>query len=118
MFFRAENMSFTEYVLAGNDPCVNVVLLEDAAAVVGVVIAAGCMGLSHLTASHIPDAGGSVLIGGLLAGVASFMITSNSGALVGRSIRDDRLREINRELEGDIMVRQVILASDWSIQIT
>ena len=35
------------------------------------------------------------------------MITSNSGALVGRSIRDDRLREINRELEGDIMVRQV-----------
>lgn len=104
---RAENMSFTDYVLAGNDPCVNVVLLEDAAAVAGVVIAASCMGLSHLTASHIPDAGGSVLIGGLLAGVASFMITSNSGALVGRSIRDDRLREINRELEGDIMVRQV-----------
>ena len=26
---------------------------------------------------------------------------------MGRSIRDDRLREINRELEGDIMVRQV-----------
>ena len=47
------------------------------------------------------------MIGGLLAGVASFMITSNSGALVGRSIPDDRLLEINRELEGDIMVRQV-----------
>ena len=100
-------MTFTDYVLGGHDPCVNVVLLEDAAAVAGVVIAAGCMSLSHVTASHIPDACGSVLIGGLLAGVASFMITSNSGALVGRSIRDDRLREINRELEGDIMVRQV-----------
>ena len=50
---------------------------------------------------------GSILIGGLLASVASFMISSNSGALVGRSIPDDRLREINRELEGDIMVRQV-----------
>ena len=50
---------------------------------------------------------GSILIGGLLASVASFMISSNSGALVGRSIPDDRLRVINRELEGDIMVRQV-----------
>ena len=26
--------------------------------------------------------------------------------LVGRSIPDDRLEDINRELEGDIMVRQ------------
>ena len=51
-------MSFTEFVLSGYDPCVNVVLLEDAAAVAGVVIAAGCMGLSHYTASHIPDAAG------------------------------------------------------------
>ena len=57
-------MTFTDYVLAGNDPCVNVVLLEDAAAVAGVVIAASCMGLSHVSANHIPDALGSVLIGG------------------------------------------------------
>jgi zinc transporter 9 len=35
------------------------------------------------------------------------MIYTNSGALVGRSIPDDRIEEINRELEGDIMVRQV-----------
>ena len=104
---REQDMSFTEFVLSGYDPCVNVVLLEDAAAVAGVVIAAGCMGLSHYTASHIPDAAGSILIGGLLAAVASFMISSNSGALVGRSIPSDRLMEINRELEGDIMVRQV-----------
>ena len=37
------------------------------------------------------------------------MISSNSGALVGRSIPDERLKEINRELEGDIMVRQVVI---------
>jgi len=102
-----QNMGFTEFVLSGYDPCVNVVLLEDAAAVAGVVIAASCMGLSHMSGSHIPDAAGSIIIGGLLAAVASFMISSNSGALVGRSISADRLMEINRELEGDIMVRQV-----------
>jgi len=102
-----QNMTFSEFVWSGWDPCVNVVLLEDLAAVAGVVIAAGCMGLSHYTGSHIPDALGSLAIGGLLGTVASFMIYTNSGALVGRSIPDDRIREINRELEGDIMVRQV-----------
>ena len=35
------------------------------------------------------------------------MIYTNSGALVGRSIPDDRIEDINRQLEGDIMVRQV-----------
>ena len=65
------------------------------------------MSLSHYTGSHIPDAVGSLAIGGLLGSVASFMIYTNSGALVGRSIPDDRIEEINRELEGDIMVRQV-----------
>lgn len=44
-----QKMTFTEYVLSGLDPAVNVVLLEDAAAVAGVVIAASCMGLSELT---------------------------------------------------------------------
>merc|ERR1719220_2690551 len=34
------------------------------------------------------------------------MIWSNTNNLVGRSITADRIAEINRELEGDIMVRQ------------
>ena len=70
-------MSFYEFVYQGYDPCVNVVLLEDLAAVAGVVIAAGCMGLSYHTGSHVPDALGSLAIGGLLGAVASFMIYSN-----------------------------------------
>merc|ERR1712212_126428 len=65
------------------------------------------MGLSYYNGSHVPDALGSLAIGGLLGAVASFMIYSNSGALIGRSIPADRIAEINRELEGDIMVRQV-----------
>jgi zinc transporter 9 len=42
------------------------------------------------TASHfnspIPDAVGSLLVGSILGAVASFIIYSNSAALVGRSI--------------------------------
>lgn len=36
--------------------------------------------------SHIPDAVGSLLVGGLLGGVASFIIYSNVAGLVGRSV--------------------------------
>ena len=77
----------------------------------------------RLTGSHVPDAIGSIVIGGLLGTVATFMIWSNTNNLVGRwsilclgyfptfmlhrSIPADRIAEINRELEGDIMVRQV-----------
>ena len=77
------NMGFVEYVFRGYDPCVNVVLLEDTAAVLGVVIAAASMSLSVQYGSHIPDAIGSIVIGGLLGAVATFMITTNSNLLVG-----------------------------------
>jgi len=102
-----QGTTFTEYVWSGWDPCVNVVLLEDIAAVTGVCVAGACMGLSHVTGSHVYDAAGSIIIASLLASVASFMIYSNSQALVGRSIPEDRIEVLNKELEGDIMVRQV-----------
>lgn len=68
----------------GQDPSVNVVLMEDLAAVTGVAVAAGFMGLSHMTGSHIPDAIGSLVVGTLLAGVSAFIIQTNSNALLGR----------------------------------
>ena len=73
----------------------------------GVAIAAGSMGLSLHFHSHIPDAIGSILIGGLLGSVASFMIYTNSGALLGRSIPEEKIRAINIQLEGDIMIRAI-----------
>lgn len=71
-------------VLRSQDPSVNVVLLEDMAAVIGVSVAMACMGLTSITGSHIPDAIGSCLIGGILAGVSGFIIYTNSAALVGK----------------------------------
>ena len=102
-----QNMSALEYVWGGYDPCVNVVLLEDAAAVLGVGIAGTALGLSAYSGSAVPDAIGSLAIGGLLGCVASFMIFTNAAALVGRSIPEEKLMLINKELEGDIMVRMV-----------
>jgi len=53
-------------VLRGRDPSLNVVILEDTAAVAGVAVASICMGLTMLTGSPIADAVGSMIIGGLL----------------------------------------------------
>ena len=89
---KEENMTFFKYVKGGYDPCVNVVLLEDFAAVLGVAIAGGSMGCSLYLHSHIPDAVGSIMIGTLLGAVATFMINTNAGALVGRSVPEEKAR--------------------------
>lgn len=81
---RNASISVKDYILRGQDPSVNVVMLEDMAAVLGVGVAGLCMGLSSITNSPIPDSIGSLLVGGLLGGVASFIIYSNVAALVGR----------------------------------
>ena len=60
------------------------VLLEDFGAVIGLSIAATCISITHFTGNPTADAVGSLLIGTLLGGVASFIIYTNTQALVGR----------------------------------
>lgn len=104
---KSMGMSFREYVIRGQDPCVNVVLTEDLAAVLSVGLAATCMGLSTVTGSSVPDAVGSLLVGCMLGAVASFIIYTNVAALMGRSIQEEQLEKINAELESDIMIRAI-----------
>ncbi|XP_065368334.1 proton-coupled zinc antiporter SLC30A9, mitochondrial [Calliphora vicina] len=104
---KLKGISFKDYVIQGKDPCVNVVLTEDAAAVTSVAVAAGCMGLSTITGSPIYDAVGSLLVGSILGAVASFIIYTNVAALVGQSIPREQLDRINAELESDVMIRAI-----------
>lgn len=100
-------LKFWDYVIQGYKPSVNVVLLEDIAAILGVGIAASCMTYTHFTGSLIADSIGSLLIGGVMGGVASFIIYTNTTALVGRSIPSKRINAIRNDLESDIMVRSI-----------
>ncbi|XP_026326459.1 zinc transporter 9 isoform X2 [Hyposmocoma kahamanoa] len=104
---KEANVPLTEYIMRSSDPSVNVVLLEDTAAVAGLVIAGSCMALAQYTGNSLPDAVGCILVGTLLGGVASFIIFSNVGALVGRSIPQEQLDEINNVLERDYMIRAI-----------
>jgi len=96
-----------EYVNRGSDPNDVAVLLEDAGAVGGVGLAAACLGLSVLTDNPAFDAMGSIAVGGLLGGIAVFLINRNRRFLVGQSIDEAQLNELTGILERDPVVSSV-----------
>lgn len=104
---KQANQSFFGYVSMGHDPCVNVVLFEDSAAVAGAAVAGICIGLTQYMNTSIPDAIGSLLVGFMLGLVAMLVIYTSVPALVGRSIKLDQLDKINAELESDSMIKAI-----------
>lgn len=104
---KKSKLKVRDYIAQNSDPGVIVVLLEDLAAVVGIGIAAGCMGLSSYYNTHVFDACGSLIIGSLLGGVATFIIKKNTVALVGKSIPKVTLNNMNRIIEKDVLIRAI-----------
>jgi cation diffusion facilitator family transporter len=90
---EAESMhrDLIEHVLATSDPTLRAVVAEDAAALVGLLLAAGGLGASELTGSSAPDGIASILIGVLLGAVAIVLINLNRRFLVGEEV-DPRVR--------------------------
>ncbi|MEE6263788.1 cation diffusion facilitator family transporter [Plantactinospora sonchi] len=83
------------------------VLLEDSAALVGLVLAGAGVALSELTGSPLWDGLASIGIGALLLVVATTLAYSNVVHLVGRSAREAVREEIHRELSAVPNVRGV-----------
>lgn len=89
-------------------PALLVTLTEDAAALVGLSIAAIALGLTVWTGHAAFDAGGSIVIGVMLVALALLMIRELKSQVVGEAA-DRRLRLAMRQwLDGQPQVRSVI----------
>jgi divalent metal cation (Fe/Co/Zn/Cd) transporter len=80
-----------EQVMATSDPTLRAVFAEDAAALIGLIIAAVGLAAHQITGSPTPDALGSILVGVLLAVVAVVLVNRNRQLLVGEEA-DPRIR--------------------------
>jgi cation diffusion facilitator family transporter len=88
---EAMQRDLIEHVVATSDPTLRAVFAEDAAALIGLVLAAAGLAARQLTGSATPDAVGSILIGVLLTAVAAGLIDINRRFLVGEEA-DPRVR--------------------------
>jgi cation diffusion facilitator family transporter len=93
-FIRASGQARTEavrferdvlqHVVATSDPTLRAVFAEDAAALIGLVLATLGLAAHEITGSAAPDAVGSILVGLLLGVVALGLIRQNRRFLVGQ----------------------------------
>ena len=80
---RALDRTFLEHLDLSSDPVVRAVFAEDAAALVGNVIAGIGIALHQITGSAIPDGVAAILIGLLLGFVAFQLAARNGDILIG-----------------------------------
>jgi divalent metal cation (Fe/Co/Zn/Cd) transporter len=90
------------------DPALFTVLLEDAAAMAGLVVALAGVALADLTGDPAFDAGASLCIGVLLAAVAGVMAREVHSLMLGESAHPDVERAIRSAIAGGPEVREVV----------
>jgi cation diffusion facilitator family transporter len=100
--------SWREFIHRSTNPEVTVVLLEDSAALVGLVFAFTGIVLAWVTGNDRFDAGGSIAIGLLLGVVAVVLASEMKSLLIGESAGPNREQQIRDAMADGPEVRRVI----------
>ncbi|SIO08197.1 cation diffusion facilitator family transporter [Agromyces cerinus] len=90
--------SWVQFVRRAKAPELPVVLLEDVAALIGLVFAFLAVGLTVLTGNPVFDAIGTLMIGTLLVVVAVVLGIETKSLLVGEGANDDDLERIEQAI--------------------
>ncbi len=96
------------HLLRSSEPIVRAVVVEDSAALVGLVLAAGGLLFSHITGSNIPDAIASLLIGILLTVTAFGLARPLADFLVGRSMAPEQLEKLRSILAASPAIDEIL----------
>jgi cation diffusion facilitator family transporter len=78
-------LGYVDAVRRGKDPTLFVVLFEDGAAMLGLLVAAAGITLAETTGNPVFDGAASVVIGLILAGTAAWLAYETQGLLIGES---------------------------------
>ena len=85
---------FVEAVKRGKDPSMFVVLFEDSAAMLGLLVAFIGIAISHNTGNPLYDGAASVLIGLILGGTSIWLAYETKSLLIGESANPELISEI------------------------
>jgi cation diffusion facilitator family transporter len=102
---------FRQALFAGRDPTIPIVLLEDAGAMVGLLVALVSVLVSRATGSGVADGVGSIVIGVLLCGIAIVLARETHGLLIGEGATPEmreRTLVVIRGTPGVIDVTQML----------
>lgn len=95
-----------QYVRSTKDPSTYTVVLEDSAALLGLVFAFLGIFLGHLLKNPYLDGTASIAIGLLLMGVAFFLASETKGLLLGEGADSAMLADIRRRVESEPAVER------------
>jgi cation diffusion facilitator family transporter len=100
--------SWMEFIRRAKSPELPVILLEDFAALIGLVLALVGVGLSKITGNGYFDVAGTAAIGLLLVSVAVVLGVETKSLLLGESASPDAQRRLRASLEQTTGVERVI----------
>lgn len=83
------DIPFFRYVRERADPATVAILLEDGAAVLGLMFATVGILMAYVTGNPIWDTAGSLTIGVILGGVAFYLVRENRELLLGRAVPEN-----------------------------
>ena len=98
---------YLQAVQRGKDPTMFVVLFEDSAALLGIIVAFLGIFLSQITANAIFDGIASVIIGLILAGTAAWLAYETKGLLIGESANREVVRGIRQVVQTHDFIEHV-----------
>jgi cation diffusion facilitator family transporter len=90
------------------DPTVLTVYFEDTIDVLGAALALVAIVLHRITGSGIPDALGSIVIGGLLCFMAWHLMSRDRGLLTNQSVPERYVEQLRRRLETEAAIHAVV----------
>jgi cation diffusion facilitator family transporter len=121
-FSRAKgSLSWFQAIRRSKDPPAFIVLLENGAAMAGIIAAAAGLALSQLTGNPIYDGAASVVIGAILAVTAFLLAFESKGLLIGEAADPElvaALHEMVESKKGVTAVGQVLTVHSAPDQIT